>query len=44
LGFGPGYCPAAEAYYAEAISLPIFPDLTATDQRYVITELLKLLA
>lgn len=43
LGFGPGYCPQAEAYYAEAISLPIFPALTATDQQYVITELLRLL-
>src|SRR5439155_26368742 len=27
LGFGPGYCPRAETYYNEAISLPIFPGL-----------------
>jgi UDP-4-amino-4,6-dideoxy-N-acetyl-beta-L-altrosamine transaminase len=27
LGFEPGLCPEAERYYAEAISLPMFPDL-----------------
>lgn len=28
LGFHPGHCPEAESYYAEAISLPMFPGLS----------------
>ncbi len=28
LGFKAGYCPEAEQYYAEAISLPMYPGLT----------------
>jgi UDP-4-amino-4,6-dideoxy-N-acetyl-beta-L-altrosamine transaminase len=36
LGFGQGYCPNAEAYYAEAISLPIYPSLTDEEQQRVI--------
>jgi UDP-4-amino-4,6-dideoxy-N-acetyl-beta-L-altrosamine transaminase len=37
LGFRPGHCPNAEAYYAEAISLPMYPSLTEEEQRQVIT-------
>lgn len=36
LGFEPGLCPNAEAYYAEAISLPMFPTITAEQQQTVI--------
>jgi UDP-4-amino-4,6-dideoxy-N-acetyl-beta-L-altrosamine transaminase len=36
LGFGQGHCPNAEAYYAEAISLPMYPDLTDDEQREVV--------
>ena len=36
LGFEPGLCPEAEAYYAEAISLPMFPTMTAEQQQTVI--------
>jgi dTDP-4-amino-4,6-dideoxygalactose transaminase len=36
--FGQGYCPNAEAYYAEAISLPIYPDLSDDEQQKVIAE------
>ena len=36
LGFGQGYCPNAEAYYAEAISLPIYPSMTDEEQDFVI--------
>jgi UDP-4-amino-4,6-dideoxy-N-acetyl-beta-L-altrosamine transaminase len=36
LGFAEDYCPQAEAYYAEAISLPIYPALTRQDQQRVI--------
>ena len=36
LGFRPGHCPNAEAYHAEAISLPIFPAMTDGEQQQVI--------
>jgi UDP-4-amino-4,6-dideoxy-N-acetyl-beta-L-altrosamine transaminase len=36
LGFGQGHCPNAEAYYAEAISLPMYPSLTNEEQDTVI--------
>lgn len=36
MGFTPGLCPEAEAYYGEAISLPIFPGLSTKDQDKVV--------
>ena len=39
LGFEAGYCPEAEQYYAEAISLPIYPGLTETEQDQVVAAL-----
>jgi UDP-4-amino-4,6-dideoxy-N-acetyl-beta-L-altrosamine transaminase len=39
LGFRPGDFPIAENYYAEAISLPLFPTLTEDDQNFVIASL-----
>ena len=39
LGFNAGYCMEAEHYYAEAISLPIYPSLTQAQQIYVATVL-----
>ena len=36
LGFEQGLCPEAERYYHEALSLPIFPDLTEEDQDLVV--------
>lgn len=41
LGFKPGYCIESEKYYAEAISLPMYPELTDAQQQKVITELSK---
>lgn len=41
LGFAPGLCPHAEAYYAEAISLPMFPALTDEQQDQVIAAVTK---
>ncbi len=41
LGFGQGYCPNAEAYYAEAISLPIYPSMTDEEQQQVIAAVTK---
>lgn len=36
LGFAPGHCPEAERYYREAISIPLFPDLSEADQDRVV--------
>lgn len=41
LGFRAGYCPEAEQYYAEAISLPIYPGLTDNMQKQVIEAMEK---
>lgn len=35
LGFKPGDFPAAERYYRQAITLPLFPAMTQTQQAYV---------
>jgi UDP-4-amino-4,6-dideoxy-N-acetyl-beta-L-altrosamine transaminase len=43
-GFRAGAYPNAEAYYAGAISLPMFATLTSEDQSRVIAELTKVLA
>ena len=42
-GFVPGYCPEAEKYYSEAISLPMYAKLTEQQQNKVVTSLLKVL-
>ena len=39
MGFDFDHFPEAEAYYAEAISLPMYPDLTNEQQSYVIESL-----
>jgi len=39
LGFKEGHCPEAERYYAEAISLPMYPGLTEAQQDRVVTAL-----
>jgi dTDP-4-amino-4,6-dideoxygalactose transaminase len=44
LGFKPGYCPEAERYHGEAISLPLYPDLSEADQDYIAATLRRLLA
>jgi UDP-4-amino-4,6-dideoxy-N-acetyl-beta-L-altrosamine transaminase len=42
LGFKVGDFPVAEAYYQEAISLPMYPLLTESQQQYVINTLTEL--
>ena len=42
LGFRAGHCPEAEQYYAEAISLPMYPGLTEEQQCQVFQELCNL--
>ena len=44
LGYNPESFPNSEAYYAEAISLPIFPALKQREQDQVVSALLKLIA
>jgi dTDP-4-amino-4,6-dideoxygalactose transaminase len=39
MGFRPGYCPQAEQYHREAISLPMYPELGAAQQDYVVSAL-----
>jgi dTDP-4-amino-4,6-dideoxygalactose transaminase len=39
LGFKPGLCPAAEAFYLEAISLPMYADLSDGQQSNVIEKI-----
>ncbi|KPA88668.1 UDP-4-keto-6-deoxy-N-acetylglucosamine 4-aminotransferase [Pseudomonas asplenii] len=43
LGFAEGDFPEAERYYAEAISLPMYPDLGDEQQNYVIDQLRRIL-
>lgn len=38
-GFGVNYCPEAERYFLEAISLPMYPGLSENQQDYVVTAL-----
>jgi UDP-4-amino-4,6-dideoxy-N-acetyl-beta-L-altrosamine transaminase len=43
-GFRPGHCPEAEAYYAGALSLPMYAGLTDEEQSRVIAAVRDLLA
>jgi UDP-4-amino-4,6-dideoxy-N-acetyl-beta-L-altrosamine transaminase len=44
LGFGPGMHPAAEHYYDRALSLPLYPALSHSEQDSVVTALRRALA
>lgn len=44
MGFKQGYCPEAELYHQEAISLPMFSSLTADQQTLVINTLVGVLS
>ncbi len=39
LGFRAGYCPKAEQFYSEAISIPLYPGLTEAQQDLVVTKI-----
>ncbi|WP_301102054.1 UDP-4-amino-4,6-dideoxy-N-acetyl-beta-L-altrosamine transaminase [Propionivibrio sp.] len=39
MGFKPGYCPQAERYHIDAISMPMYPGLSVKEQDYVISAL-----
>jgi UDP-4-amino-4,6-dideoxy-N-acetyl-beta-L-altrosamine transaminase len=44
LGFSAGYCPQAEQYYVEAISIPLYPGLTEPLQDQVTKAIRKVLS
>jgi UDP-4-amino-4,6-dideoxy-N-acetyl-beta-L-altrosamine transaminase len=44
LGFQSGYCPEAERYAVEAISLPLYTGLTETEQDHIVATLRRLIA
>ncbi|MBO2452184.1 DegT/DnrJ/EryC1/StrS family aminotransferase [Actinomadura barringtoniae] len=44
LGYRRGMCPVAESFYEEQLSLPLFPDLTESDQDRVIDTLRAILS
>lgn len=39
MGFNVGYCPQAEQYYSEVISIPMYPGLTIAQQDFVVQTL-----
>jgi UDP-4-amino-4,6-dideoxy-N-acetyl-beta-L-altrosamine transaminase len=39
IGFSAGYCPEAEQYFAQAISIPLYPGLTLEQQDHVVSSL-----
>lgn len=41
-GYAPGKCPMAEAYYLQALSLPLFPEMSDADVEHVISAVLTL--
>ena len=43
MGFKSGYCPESEAYFSQAITLPMYPSLTEQQQDFVVLTLKKLL-
>ncbi|WP_333609573.1 UDP-4-amino-4,6-dideoxy-N-acetyl-beta-L-altrosamine transaminase [Arsukibacterium sp.] len=43
LGFKAGYCPQAELYYQQAVTIPLFPGLTAKEQHSVVATLQRFL-
>lgn len=42
MGFRPGYCPEAEQFHKETISLPMFPTVTPEQQSHVVQTLRRL--
>jgi len=44
MGFSAGYCPEAERYYSEALSIPIYPALTDAQQDWVVATLARALS
>lgn len=43
-GFNPGHCPNAEDYYSRAITLPLYPTLSDTQQQFVVSRVREFLS
>ncbi|GHG69423.1 UDP-4-amino-4,6-dideoxy-N-acetyl-beta-L-altrosamine transaminase [Alishewanella longhuensis] len=43
LGFAAGHCPRAEQYYQQAVTLPLYPGLTTSEQQSVVDALQRFL-
>jgi dTDP-4-amino-4,6-dideoxygalactose transaminase len=43
IGLSQGMFPRSEAYYARALSIPLFPDLEESEAQYVVQSILRLL-
>jgi len=43
MGFGSGYCPIAEQYYKETLSIPMYPSMTNKQQDHVINSLRRII-
>lgn len=44
MGFKAGYCPEAETYFRQAVSIPIYPSLTEVEQCWVVQALKEVFA
>jgi UDP-4-amino-4,6-dideoxy-N-acetyl-beta-L-altrosamine transaminase len=44
MGFSSGYCPIAEQYYKEALSIPMYPSMTNKQQDHVVDSLRRIIA
>ena len=44
MGYSAGYCPQAEKYYSEVISVPMYPALKESDLSYIISSLTSILS
>jgi dTDP-4-amino-4,6-dideoxygalactose transaminase len=43
MGFKAGYCPEAESYHRDALSIPMYPTLSTEEQDRVIDTLKKVI-
>lgn len=43
MGFSKGYCPEAEKYYSDVLTLPMYPSMTIEQQDFVVTVLKQIL-
>ena len=43
MGFNQGYCPQAEKYHSETLSIPMYPGLKESDLSFVVSSLSSIL-
>ncbi|MFT5760545.1 MAG: UDP-4-amino-4,6-dideoxy-N-acetyl-beta-L-altrosamine transaminase [Alteromonadaceae bacterium] len=42
-GFLPGHCPGAETYYSHCLTLPLYTELTESEQNFIVSNLTRIL-